>query len=484
MRNAFLGGLSALSFVLSAAPAQAALDCIQGNVSAEALDGWRAEAAQALQSGALSEAEVSAKIKECFGDQVPSCLQRTADYTVRNDIASSQFDEKFDQSPQKRPPAELLTPGATGLDYTIPENVEQLAAEKGWPTVRYKSRHAGGFDPGTPSLLMIYVPGDKVNPPVTFDRWLNIPIPADEGDLALAPTPQMPLPSAQDYMNEMVGAAFLPKTFTMVTLERKNGASPGKVYFQMFRRAQNGDPRFSPQGNSSVTSCYSCHPNGLRAISPLGYHVRAGEQALAPKEWFAVQLINDAMIDAAGNKVVSWRDAVVDQETGAKKPLLNPASQGPILGAVKPLNATGRTEEFIKSCTTKRQTVSVVDIFGRAPGLNNVYKLSEQPDVDWEKVRDAMKCASCHNDKLRGAFNTRTDLSQIDFKILVDQSMPLGAHVNPLEQDETGTAEVVDELSGDERIALANCLREEFQLEKKELVKWLTQTACQTQPTP
>ena len=60
----------------------------------------------------------------------------------------------------------------------------------------------------------------------------------------------------------------------------------------------------------------------------------------------------------------------------------------------------------------------------------------------------------------------------------VDQSMPSGAHLNPLDQ---GAADlpVVDDLTGDERIALANCLEKEFELERSSLVKWLTQSTCQ-----
>ena len=89
-----------------------------------------------------------------------------------------------------------------------------------------------------------------------------------------------------------------------------------------------------------------------------------------------------------------------------------------------------------------------------------------------------MNCASCHNNRSRGALNELTDYAQIDFKILVDQSMPLGAHVNPLENGDA-QSEATDELTADERIALANCLEEEFKLEQQELAKWLTATSCQ-----
>jgi hypothetical protein len=104
--------------------------------------------------------------------------------------------------------------------------------------------------------------------------------------------------------------------------------------------------------------------------------------------------------------------------------------------------------------------------------------MSEQPSVRWEKVRDSMRCAMCHNNIRRGGLNDDTDYAQIDFKILVDQSMPYGSHINPMDQGSPDMP-VIDDLTGDERIALANCLQEEFELEKQELVKWLTQSTCQ-----
>ena len=139
---------------------------------------------------------------------------------------------------------------------------------------------------------------------------------------------------------------------------------------------------------------------------------------------------------------------------------------------------SSRGEAFLKGCYNSRPTVSVVDIFGRAPGLHNVYSLSETPSIRWDRVGSAMNCASCHNNAQRGALNEKTDWSQIDFKILVDQSMPYGLHNNPLDIGDASTP-VEDALTGDERIALANCLRAEFQLERKELKQWLTQDSCQ-----
>ena len=94
-----------------------------------------------------------------------------------------------------------------------------------------------------------------------------------------------------------------------------------------------------------------------------------------------------------------------------------------------------------------------------------------------------MNCASCHDNVIRGGINHTMDMSQVDFKILVDQSMPAGAHINPLDTVDgvpgSSSNPVHDELTGDERIALANCVEAEFELEQKQLTKWLSQTQCE-----
>lgn len=478
------------SNVLATAALADALDCPTAPMTSQAVDSWRLAAATALNSGSLPAVQVAQKLQLCFGAQVPQCLTRVNGYATRSDIASSTSDLTIAQSEQKRPPAEFLAPAATGLEYVVPENLEQIANDRGWPVVRYKSRHAGGFDSGTPSLIMVLVPGDKVDPPVNYDRWLNFALPADFGADALKPLPQAPVPSTQAYAAEGAGTGqSLPRTFTMVSLDRRVGSEPGKVYFQKFFRNGSGNPIFTPQSNTGVTGCVSCHPNGLRAISPLGYHVRDGEEQLPEADWKAVELINDAMISGAGGRAVSWRNVIVDSSTNVTKPLLNTKSRSPSIGPSKPLNGVSRLKEFIlggtlpdgtqtSGCYNRRTHIDVTDIFGRAPGNKNIYDLSASPNVNWEKVADSMNCGSCHNDRTRGALNDYTSWSLIDFKILVDQSMPLGAHSNPLELGSTDEP-VQDDLTADERMALTNCLQAEYELERQQLLKWMTQDACQ-----
>ncbi len=467
--------LSVLAWTPSATLA-ASLECLDPTPSAVEVERWRLEAAQQLEAGSITDRNLAEQIRSCFGNEVPACLARMNDYVNRNNVAAPNFDTPVRSAPAKQPPAQLFLNGAASFEYRVPEDIEARAAALGWPSVRYKSRHSGGFDRDTASLLIIYVPGDRANPPVNYDRWLNFALPEDPSSAATHPTPSSPLPSADDYAAEGRGEVDLPKVFTMVSLDRRMDNKPAQVYFQRFLRNGRGNATFKPEGNADPKRCVSCHPNGLRAISPLGYHVRKEESMMDEEAWQTVQLINDAMIKAAGQKTITWRDAPVSATSTQRRTLLNPAAHGPMVGPLVPLNGRSRTVEFINQCAQRRRSIDVRDIFGRAPGRDNVYRLSSRPEIDAAKVIRFMNCGACHGNASRSPLNALTDWAQIDFKILVDQSMPWGAHKNPLEST-TGTVE--DSLTPDERIALANCLQAEFELEIQEKTRWLTQARCQ-----
>jgi mono/diheme cytochrome c family protein len=455
-----------------------------GIVQSGGLQAWRDELARKLAQGTLADRDVVSQVRACFPESVPQCMQRTLSYAERNDVAPFGSDGGIDDLPQKRPPDEIKDL-ATGK-YFIPEDIEAIARARGWTAVRYKSRHAGGFDMETPNLLMVYVPGDRVSPPVSFDRWLNFPLPKDDDEPALGlpqhPRPKFGPPAREEYA---LRDSELPKTFTQMSLDRAGPGGTATVYFQRFQRRSG--PLFTPARPDSIADCVRCHPNGMRAISPLGFHVREGEERLADEDWKAVELINRKMVEAAGFKAPTWGTGRT--AGGVEKPLYR-AERGPIIGAARPINGISRTREFImggsvngqqlSGCYDRHRTISVRDIFGRRPGSHEPtyrFTLSASPAIDPDKVIQAMSCEGCHVDGQRWPLNDSTSYDQVQFKILVDQSMPLGLHLNPLDAgNETGG--VVDQLTPDERIALSNCLEVEFELEKANLDKWLMQESC------
>lgn len=481
MRSSFWSAFfMSFSVALASSNAFAAYpNCFTGTPTPADLTSWRADAAAAVPSNG---GKVAKNIQSCFPTTIPQCLKRTFNYGSRNDVAAPSAEKSYADTPEKQPPPELLAPGTTGFQYFVRPDIEAFAKSREWPVARYKSRHSGGFDGETSSLLMVYVPGDKVVPPVNYDRWINFALPADNDAEALHPTPQVPVPTAADFA---AGGSF-PSTFTLMSLTRATDTTAAQLYFQMFGRGSGGV--YTPTGNVDVDQCVRCHPNGMRAISPLGFHVKPGERQLPEEAWHAVQAMNEAMDDASGGKLVSWRDAVVDA-SGTRKAFMHPESQWPIIGATRPLNGISRTEPFIMGgtlpdgtttpgCYNARTRIELFDIFGRPPGEANVYVMSDSPSKDWRKVRNAMNCEACHNNRQRYALSKVTDVQTVDYKILVDLSMPPGLHQDPLERGDA-TLPPTDALTLDERMAVANCLQEELKLESKFLNKWLTQEACQ-----
>lgn len=455
---------------------------------------WRDSLTDRLVSDQSNSSSVVKEINRCFPREIPQCVTHAKGFALKDDVATEGEGEDMANMPQKRPPEELrdlLNPG--DKNYWIPDNIEDVARQKGWTSVRYRTRHAGGFDSETPNLLMVYVPGDKVSPPVKFDRWLNFPLAVEESEAdRLAPAPKTPVPTRAEYTSH---GESLPKTFTMVSQDIAEEGKRSRVYFQMFFRGTPKSPTFTAGGPVSVRDgCVSCHPNGLRAISPIGYHTRAGEESLIAEDWKAVDLINRRMVEAAGGKAPLWGEGLSGIEM---KPFYRAEFRGPVYGPARPFNAFSRTREFImggttggrafEGCFKSERTIVIEDIFQRWPGVgqNNTAKLTSvnHPQINPDKVIAAMNCQGCHMDSTRApltGFGTgRLDTTLLAFKLLVDQSMPVGLHKDPMDADNhSGVA--VDELTGDERIALYNCLKAEFQEEinSDNLSKWLRQDAC------
>jgi hypothetical protein len=446
------------------------------SMSADGLTQWRNSVAQSLGS-VLNENSVNSWIRSCFPQfaQVPACVSRVDKYTRRR-AGNSIEDADYTTDPHRRLPDELLASGSGDFNYVFRGDIEEHAKELGWPVARYKSRHAGGFDSNTPSLLMIEVPGSMLNPPVNFDRYINIALVKDDNEDGTNPTPQKHFPDPAVLAADSNGT--YPHVTTMVTVERGTRDSKARLYFQMFNRSGSV---YRPSSPNNPSGCVSCHPSGLRGISPLGYHVRAGETQLDPANWAQVKRI-DSDMTAGQRGGITWGSKV--ESDGNVTPTLDTAAFGPIVGPSEPLTQNTRTKEFIvgadgvSGCQTLRHTVDVTDIFGRAPGRNNVYTFTSSPPVDWQKVADAMDCEMCHNNEKQGVLNELTSWAQIDFKILVDQSMPNGMHKNPLDQGSDPATPVVDELNPNERLALANCLNAEWNQERTKVKDWLQAVSC------
>lgn len=464
-------------------------------------------AGELSRNGSHKIETVLEKLDACFPqkNKIPACFTRI--YDRAEFLLTSSFSAKYsmvtvdNELNMRRPPEELMAVEPKSneklmrLFQTNPyKDAEQIAKENGWPVVRYKSRHSGGFDSTTPSLLMIHVPGNMMSPPVDYDRYINIALPADQEDrspdmnsINVHPIPKEKVPGPEYYKkgNDQ------PNTTTILTVQKGTGKNPSRIFFTKYDRSGEF---WSKANINPVQACYSCHPNGMRSISPLGFSISAKEHAagqiMPDGHWKKVREMNGSMSLVQKNGIPDWGQ--IRDSAGKVRPLLNLNGVGPVYGPLKPLQRKvvkkedgsqqviypSRTKKFILSCAKENTTISVRDIFGRAPGRDNVYQMNSDP-IDWKKVKKAMNCASCHDNKIHGSLNNSTDTSLIQYKILVDRSMPLWAHRNPLDKVDTSTsAAVTDALNLNERMALVNCLFKEFNEELKLEKNWLTELSC------
>jgi hypothetical protein len=330
----------------------------------------------------------------------------------------------------KEPPAEFRFPGAGPNEFRPPDNLEELAQQRGWKFVKYKTRGSGGFD-SSPSLFLLLVPGESYTPPRNVDQYIQFTLPADPRSRLAEPVPQGELPKAADYPTTR-----LARNFSMISMEKASGDRPARPYFQLFQQGGNG--RFVRQP-SDEDSCYDCHTSGLRAISPLGQHTRPGEPRLPDATRAMVDEINERM-DSYGP--IAWRNT-------------RPELLGPPLGRTTPRDVRTRTEEFIRGCASTNRELAI----GEARTVQRTFTQNTPPRIRWEKVRDAMNCQFCHDGANRGTLTSQTRRSMLIFKIVGDRTMPQGH----------------DDLNDDERIALYNCLIAEQDADR---VPWITEVAC------
>lgn len=466
------------------------------------LTNWRERLfTQFLAHESPNPRQFQSSVSECFPKKIPACLVRAESYFGERGQGTlfsrdvQLLDPEAKDDIRKQMPKELLTSDSKDLNYVFRADVEKVAKDLGWPAVKYKSRHSGGFDRQTSSLLMIEVPGASLNPPVTYDRFINIALPKDDHDDATEPSPQKSMPDPKVLEADARGT--YPTTTTMVTVDRSK-TGPNKILFQRYYRNKQF---YSPATGEDVSNqCLSCHSSGLRPISPLGYGVDENEKQLSEADWGIVNKINTDMTSLSGGKM-DW--GKVKTRDGHVISAVDPNRYGAIIGPAVPLTKNivfdkngkqtvtypTRTEDYIMGkkgmpgCATKYSHISLIDIFNREPGRKNIYEFTSYPPVSWRKVAEAMNCQSCHNGNYRGVLNAKTDMGMVKYKILVDKAMPDGMHMNPL-QNGGPNKSVTDDLNLNERIALANCLESEFWSESVNNFAWLTEVPCNEHSKP
>ena len=439
-------------FILSAAHGEA-LSCPH-DLSGDSLQDYRQSAIEKVIENSVNE--VAQSVRTCFPGGPPRCLEglkyyvdseiKRNGFTDDDELNSTDSTEQLTVNSEKDLPPEFLVKNAYGTVqpgvFKIPDDILNLAKQKGWKAIAYKTRDTGGFD-AAPNLLIVAIPSrDK-------DIFIQIS-PHPDKDINISKDDPNPKPA--------VGTLSLGQNVaTIITLDKSQHPPVGQL------RKMSGEDGHLFRWNNHLHSqgCTGCHTQPLRAISPRGFmNLNGGEKPLSVQDQQTVREIN-SMMEAED---MSWGSVKVGNELIHRGPKMDAQRYG-----WAPRNSPTRKDSFLNKCTDDAMPVHFSGFGNYSVDIRKSSNFKAH--VDTHKVGAAMNCIECHNGTVRGPLHEGFNFKEITFKIMVDRSMPPGADLNI-----------------DERLALLSCLRKEFNevrpaWEKKG--EWLKTESCDSiQPSP
>lgn len=122
------------------------------------------------------------------------------------------------------------------LQNGLPNNYAELAKQKGWKMLEYRSRTVPNPPNSSFSRVLFLVEGEKV------DKWIQFTLPENSTNTE--------------------------RLIDFIAMEKPTSAEDQATpyYTQYWRDSQGRNPQMRTQG--SFDNCYSCHPNGMRELSP------------------------------------------------------------------------------------------------------------------------------------------------------------------------------------------------------------------------
>jgi hypothetical protein len=390
--------------------------------------------------------KVKSALISCFPTEVPDCLDdlriynQTRSEGVYNNSATYNCSNFIFRGADELP-SELHKKSGDEIFIHFPPNIEEIAKKKGWKVVKYKTRSSGGFD-GSENLFLVAIPGSKAD---KRDIYLQI---SPQRDANPEASRNNPYPAPKD------GKIFQGQgILTVITVDRRQWPPIGQLRKLPLDGQANA---YRWNDNLGTKECQSCHSVPLRAISPLGFGHVTGEQPLEPEDQAVIREVNGMM----NIPDLSWGTC----KTSSREIPLGPEPDSFPMGWV-PKNSPTRKKEYLSQCVQSAKQVEVRHIGNDWREL--VYKMSDKPKINYDNLKKAMNCYECHNGTVRGVIHSSFNNSELDFKVLVDRSMPLGME---------------DQLSVDERIALLSCLRterEDLQRAWRASGDWMRKTKCE-----
>jgi len=434
------------SFALSAGSAfsfpNASQDrsCPEDRYNGASLTGWREKAIALAVDGQFGEAREW--VKKCFPAQVPACVQDLYAYVDHKTAPNvGNLQEAIAQAGSfKSPkdlPEEFWVKDANGevsmTKIRFPKDIIRIAKEKGWPATPYRTRSTGGFEFGG-NLFVVVVPGEK-------------------RDVAL----QVELPPGGDHNDPMPelgpnGEVQGRNTLTMIAVDKTHGHNSQAQLRKTFRASGAEDVYNWPE--TPATGCMSCHANPFRPISPVGYRTLNGEERfMTPEHKADVDAVNHVL----NQDYSTWQGIEKD---GHKIHAGRTLDEQPVGWA--PPDSPTRKQDYIEKCAENLQSFTYSGFGG------NQIEVKPDPNlsVNWKKIRTGMACYSCHNGDMRGTLGVNSfGREEIQFKLLVDRSVPEGMDLNI-----------------NERLAIYKCLYKEANDVKdswKTSGAWMKRQVCQ-----
>ncbi len=415
------------------------------NSSGPNLTKWQNVAAE--KAGEGNYLLVRESIAACF-PKVPKCLEAVDSYAeekLTGKAPSGEPSPLMLKSETDLPPEFLVRDANNKIipgQVQIPPDIFELAKTKNWKVLDYKTRSTGGFD-GSPNLVLVVVPN---YPKSNQDIYLQISPAADANhpDNGADPKPDP---------RSTKGLTFL----TVITADKTLNPPVGQLRLLMGENAI-----YNWSNDLQAQDCARCHTVPLRAISPRGYDFVNWEKPMAAEDQLLTKEINTMM----HIQNFSWgRD-----------------SEGKALGAASHLQPYGwapkesptRAKEYVSKCFDERLLTSNLPIEGEKVPVHTylgfgdytvkTVKSNEAALTDWVKIKNSMNCYGCHDGKTRGVLHDDFSFDEIEFKVLIDRSMPPNI-----------------ELSTDERLALIQCLRKEHNdnaLPWQKSGQWMKKVSC------
>lgn len=293
----------------------AAVNAPSGSGCFGTIEAWLAYrddiAYRASQGQFINYREIDARLEQCATElqnlQADECLENLKNYSfVRNLPFGRRLDfemtdiEYYRSIPQD---AVSMPIAGEGIDLTdgIPTNWEELVAFA--PNVRalqYRSRTVvNPGNAGSLNRLLFLVEGDR------YDKWVQFTL----------PEPNTNVPDSEFDPTGFIGGTGPERLVDFIAVDKS--FSPPKIYFAQFWRDRNGRnprPRLrayrEAYGMSEISgdvntadTCYSCHPNGMRRISPQPASVtNAAAEVL---EYF-----NAKMAGYTKRAAIDWHEAI------------------------------------------------------------------------------------------------------------------------------------------------------------------------------